>query len=379
MKSGSNPLNQILSGKRIFHTSPGYGPGLITQAYLSDSSDIHVIIQFDNCRQANPFSLIKCMKRGLLVLEDPAFNEETLNQIIVSEKNYLHAAMLEEDKRQLEEFERIAMENKRREEERLAALPREQEIQRREAERRNSERLASEKEESERQALEKKQIFHYLTEERSVNFFVHFTPVSNLPSILLHGIMPRSVLSERGIHADTPDEQRFDFRMDYSSFSISFPNYRIFYSKRINTPFTYAVLIIDPQIVLDLPLRSISYLPDNAASSSIRNVEGYTGLDAVKSLFLDSVQVGNESFTREQLGLQDCYPTNPQAEVFIRSIVDPKYIRSIIAEDAEQAKQIKETMINSSEYMPKIFHNRGFYKYREDWRIWRPQTDAPEE
>lgn len=366
--SGLTPVIPVLTGERIVHTAPGYGPGQIQQAYVKNNSEIYVIIKFDNGRQANPFSLIPCMNRGLITLNNSSFSEETLNKIMADKVRVMQEAKREEDECK-----------RREEEERRQAIFREQERQRREAERRAAERQAAEQKERERQDREKKRVFDYLSEERNVQFFVHFTPVTNLQSILSHGIMPRSVLSEKGIPADTPDVQRFDFRMDYSSFSISFPNYRIFYSKRMNTPFKYAVLIIDPQLILDLPLSSISYLPNNAASGAIQNVEEYTGLEAAKAMFQETVQVGKTEVTREQLGLPEFFTTNPQAEVFIRSTIAPKYIRSIITIDSEQANQVRRQLQASPVPVPKIIYNREFYKPRNDWCFWSAQTDSLEE
>lgn len=371
---GYNPSIPELEGQRIIHTAPGYGQGRIAQAYLTDHYEIYVRISFDNARMANPFSLIKCINKGLIILDDPTYDEAKLNQLISAKELLMQRAIQEEEKRSREEAARIAAERKRHEEKMLAALLREQEQQRREA----AQRAALEQKERERQAEEKKRIFDYL-ENRNVQFLVHFTPASNLPSILSHGIMPRSALAGKGIHADTPDEQRFDFRMDYSSFSVSFPNYRVFYSKRMNTPFTYVVLIIDPQIILDLPISSISYLPDNAASGLIRNVEQHIGYEAVEALFPETVQIGKTLFTREQLCLPDHFTTNPQAEVFIHSSIEPKYIRSIITIDVEQTNRVREQLNSFSVRIPKVIYNREFYKPRIDWRAWSVQSDTLEE
>ncbi len=375
---GYSPSIPELEGQKIMHTAPGYGPGIISQAYLTENSEIYVRISFDNARVANPFSLIKCINRGLIILEDPVYDEDKLNQLIIEKNLLMQQAIKEKEKRRREEAEQRAAERKRREQEMLNALLHAQEKQRRESEQSAAKQLELEQKDRERQADEKKLIFDYL-KSRGVKLLAHFTPVSNLPSILSHGIMPRSALSERGIHADTPDELRIDFRMDYSSFSVSFPNYRVFYSKRMNTPFTYVVLIIDPQIILDLPLNSISYLPDNAASGQIRNVEQYTGLEAVKALFSEAIQIRETTFTREQLGLREQFTTNPQAEVFIRSIVEPRYIRSIITFDAEQAKQVREQLKSLPVRVPKVIYNEEFYKPRNDWSVWRDQSDTPEE
>ncbi len=317
--SSLSPNIPELVGRRLLHTAPGYGSGRIAQAYLTENAEIYVKISFDNNREANPFSLIKCINKGLIVLSDSGFDIDMLTQIASAKEQQLQEASREEEERRKEEAYRREAERKRREEERLNSILREREAQRREAEKREAERLAAEQAVHKRQLEEKKRIFDFLTTDRNVQFLVHFTPVSNLPSILARGIMPRSSLAKEGIQADTPDEQRLDFRMDYSSFSISFPNYRVFYSKQKNTPFTYSVLIIDPQIILDLPLGSISYLPDNAASGTLRRVEDYTGLESVKALFSEKVIIGKTEYSREQMELPDHFTTNPQAPAYASS------------------------------------------------------------
>lgn len=370
--NNTSPDIPDLVGQRVFHTAPGYGYGQIVQAYLTKQFEIYIRISFDNKREANPFSLIKCINKGLIVLTDASFDVEMLTENAVAKERQRQEALREAEERQREENAWKEAERKKREEERINALLREREERRGEAEKKDLERLASE-------AVERKRIFDYLTTERNVQFLVHFTPVSNLPSILTRGILPRSIINREGIPADFPDEQRFDSRMDYSSFSVSFPNYRVFYSKRMTTRYTYAVLIIDPQLIMDLPLGSISYLPNNAASGSLRKVENYTGLKSVKALFTETVLIGNEEYSREQLEIPDHFATNPQAEVFIRSAVEPKYIRSVIVADYVQANQLKEDLQSLSVQIPRIIYNKEFYRPRVDWRFWSAQSDAFED
>ena len=241
-----------------------------------------------------------------------------------------------------------------------------------EAKRREAERIIKEKQAAEQK--EKRSIYEFL-EQREVYFFVHFTPMSNLPSILKYGILPRSELNARKIHADTPDKDRLDNRLDYSSFSIAFPNYKVFFNKRCNTQYEYVVLIIDPQIILDLPLSAISYLPGNAASNMINRVENYIGLGAVKDLYAPTVQIGGTIYTREQMGIPNHYPTNPQAEVFIKSAIEPRYIRSVKGETKAQVDEIKELLLHEAVQSPlllnnKINYNKDFFRPRADHRFW---------
>ncbi len=368
----------FLIGQRIFHTAPGFGPGAITKAFLYDNSDIFVQIAFDNNRSAKPFSLANCVSNGLIEFKKPEVIPYILNHYTGVKGKLLSIAKTKEDKLRQEEAIRIEAERSRL---RLEQKQLEDERKRLEEERKAKERIAAKQAELERQEQEKRDIYYYLTEERGVQFLVHFTPVSNLPSILSKGIMPRSTLSEEGIHADTPDVERFDCQMGCSSFSISFPNYRVFYNKRMTTPYTYAVLIIDPQLIKDLPFSAVSYLPVNAASKSyiigsLFNEKEYLGLKAVQALFSEKVQIGTSFYSREQLHLPESFTTNPQAEVFIQSTVSPKYIRSIIAENPNKANQIKALLQSSSVHIPKIIINKDFYKPRIDWPFWSAQSDT---
>ena len=74
-----------------------------------------------------------------------------------------------------------------------------------------------------------------------VNYLVHFTPIDNLLSIMNKGICPRSYLS----NIRTTDEYRLDGLLDAISFSISFPNYRMLWKKKIEMPETIVNAKID--------------------------------------------------------------------------------------------------------------------------------------
>ncbi len=86
-------------------------------------------------------------------------------------------------------------------------------------------------------------IIQYLENERHVRYLVHFTPVENLKSILVNGIAPR-LYFEDGEDCVVTDETRLDNHPECSCFSISFPNYQMFYRKRVETGKEFAVLLI---------------------------------------------------------------------------------------------------------------------------------------
>ena len=78
--------------------------------------------------------------------------------------------------------------------------------------------------------LRKIKIVDYLKNERKVEYLYHFTPCANLPGIVKYGIVPKECL-EDDANAICLDDVRADGREDCSSFSISFPNYQMLYSR----------------------------------------------------------------------------------------------------------------------------------------------------
>lgn len=107
-----------LVGLRILHTVSGYGAGQISDAYLTIDNEIYVIIAFDNGRKANPFSLVPCMRAGLILLENNDYSIDRLNQIIqkkgADSKELIAAAL-----KCLEEEEQLKLEEEKRKREAL--------------------------------------------------------------------------------------------------------------------------------------------------------------------------------------------------------------------------------------------------------------------
>ena len=81
---------------------------------------------------------------------------------------------------------------------------------------------------------------------RNITELCHFTRVSNCESIMKHGLYSRAYLeSSNVLSAEYSDEMRLDGHIDAISLSVSFPNYKMFYSKRNeNLDVTWCVLSI---------------------------------------------------------------------------------------------------------------------------------------
>ena len=165
---------------------------------------------------------------------------------------------------------------------------------------------------------------------RNVKYLVHFTHVDNIPNILKYGIQPRNQQNPKGIWSDN---LRLDQNLEYSSFSISYPNYRMLYSKnskgsqRNNK---YVILLIDIAVLGTIPEANILFFQDNAANAHTLKSELY-GIKGVKRMFEDKV-LSKEGIIlyRQEQNLSSEYTTNPQAEVQICSTISPRYIRSIV-------------------------------------------------
>ena len=78
---------------------------------------------------------------------------------------------------------------------------------------------------------------------RHIEDCVHFTNVLNLKSIINYGLLPKSTLKEESMNFQENDVYRYDGFENATSLSITFPNYKMFYSIRTqDTSKNWAVL-----------------------------------------------------------------------------------------------------------------------------------------
>jgi len=143
---------------------------------------------------------------------------------------------------------------------------------------------------------------------RGVTELIHFTPATNLPSILANGIIPRNRLEQDGAEFTYTDENRHDGK-DHINLSITNPNIRMFFKFRKRIPVDFVVLTIDTSI---LAKYKHSYRATNAASNKAMPC-------SVEELF---------SGNRPE-GFQNNWTTDNQAEVLVDEIISPEYILSV--------------------------------------------------
>ena len=384
-----------LVGQRIQHSFSSYGLGTIKKAYIAEDMRVYVEIKFDTRPKQTTFSLSDMLGEKLF------FDSETIDGVPVSALIGRAKKRMQEKLEEEKQKRQAAEKEKYEEEQRRQAKEKEEEKERRkkEAERQKKEErlrhlleLLEKREKEQRRLIEAEQrerkerqkIYNYFTKERGVEYFVHFTPEENIPSILQHGIIPREDLSAHRIDARCPDQSRSDNHLDYSSFSVSFPNYRVMYSKRHDMKFV--VLCIDPRIILDFPISNISYLPTNAANQSLpKEIEEYIGFSVAEGIFSETAynHKTGASCQRSELNIPVEFSTDPQAEVFIRATVEPSYIQKIICEDTIQRQRIRDVLCEHGLQNPwkeKTVYDEDLFDKRSDYKFWKsPQRTQVQE
>ena len=83
---------------------------------------------------------------------------------------------------------------------------------------------------------------------RGVTELIHFTPATNLPSILANGIIPRNRLEQEGAEFTYTDEYRHDGK-EHINLSITNPNIRMFFKFRKRMPDDFVVLTLDTSLL----------------------------------------------------------------------------------------------------------------------------------
>lgn len=152
--------------------------------------------------------------------------------------------------------------------------------------------------------------------KRKVPYFVHFTAVDNLKSILSSGIIPRNKLEAENIPYQLNDEYRLDGNT-HVNLSITHPNCKFLYRARERHPDTdYAVITINPRILERYSgvngQETFSFSSTNAASNKARRCN-------VEELFSGE----RPDFFKSE------WPTDEQSEVLIPGIVPPEFFFSV--------------------------------------------------
>ncbi len=192
-------------------------------------------------------------------------------------------------------------------------------------------------------------------QSHSIRELVHFTPTLNVPNIFKYGLIPRDHLAEKAVQIVLnpifTDDYRWDEIPQVNCISITDPNYKMFFRKRMEIRGSWTVLKINPSVLLDC---HFSYTVQNAAT---KGEEPVPGTEGIRRLFLDEK-------LRERLGLTINMTTNPQSEVLGDSVIKPKYIEEALVDTPKALNWLKRRGIPSR-------IDRNFFLPRKDYKYWQ--------
>lgn len=195
-----------------------------------------------------------------------------------------------------------------------------------------------------------------LLKKHSITRLVHFTPISNLESIFENGMLSRYILNEKNIVYSYSDDIRLDNKLNYICNSISFPNYKMFYSKRQQDPSVkWAVLSIDSELLID-KFDTEFYRKNAASSDPLKYKYDLCSNEALEFMFYPDDRA---------LDIPNNYTTDPQAEVLVRDTIHPSYIKCIdTCGFDDTAKSIADDC--------KIYYNcrSDLFGPRKDYKRW---------
>lgn len=198
--------------------------------------------------------------------------------------------------------------------------------------------------------------------DRQIEWLFHFTRAENLPNILRYGLLPRSALERDNIEFAFNDNYRYDNCTNAVCTSIEFPNYKMFYPLRMaNLDVDWAVLLLDAKIICDF---ECAFCTTNAGSASIYqiDIERRKRKRAFLKLF-DELPYGP---TREEMRLEDYYPTDPQAEVLVFNTIPTSYIKKVFFNNSRVFDSYKDLFLGSKLAQVKA----EVFRYRKDWTYW---------
>lgn len=192
--------------------------------------------------------------------------------------------------------------------------------------------------------------------KRNIQRLVHFTKLSNLESILNNGFLSRDLLELLSYNYSYSDEIRLDNKIDFISSSITFPNYKMFYPKRMeDTSIKWVVLSLDSEVLVNR--FDAEFYRMNAACSSFSKCKfDPCSNEALADMFYPQDR---------DFDLPINYTTNPQAEVMIKDSISASYIKCI---DTLGFDEKASWLANNShiDYNP----SSKLYAPRKDYKRW---------
>lgn len=188
--------------------------------------------------------------------------------------------------------------------------------------------------------------------DRGINYFVHYTRVDNLESILKNGLCSVEYMEKHGISYIPNDLLRLDGRRNAISLSVSFPNYKNFYIARQNADSDWCVIRLDPRKVVGL---ECAYFCTNAANSNWRIIDWsrLNNAECFELMFYEK---------KRSPQIPKNYTTDPQAEIMVKDRIPCDFIDSVVLHS--------NSRLNKSVITCRYIEDDSLFKYRCDVEEW---------
>ncbi|MBA3525385.1 MAG: DUF4433 domain-containing protein [Sphingomonas sp.] len=197
--------------------------------------------------------------------------------------------------------------------------------------------------------------------ERGITRLVHFTRLANVTSILKHGLVPRAMIADIAPQGQTNDPLRLDGREQYNCLSITFPNSRMFYAYMMENPdVDWAVLLLKPALLVE---GRVLFCRHNAADNRVTALadEQLKGAAAFQAMFdeIDGLEARADQY------LKPADPTDVQAEVLVRGLIERAHLDGIVFQTPAAAQQFNG--VGLTRY---VSDRRGLFGDRNFYRTW---------
>ena len=186
---------------------------------------------------------------------------------------------------------------------------------------------------------------------RGITALYHFTPASNLESILENGLHSRETLDQNNAPYTYTDEWRRDGNLDAVSVSIHGINQDMFQAKLANSRCRWMILEIEPSI---LWTHYCYFCWVNAASNEILKHRGRRdGFWGFNEMFEDVDMGHNDPRSRRgTLQIPLNMPTWADAEVQVFDPIAPELIRDVTSAHECDRKPAEAAMARAGREIP---------------------------
>jgi len=216
-----------------------------------------------------------------------------------------------------------------------------------------------------------------ILKKRKIPYLVHFTRIDNLNSILKNGLVPVCLQQMKNILSIHNDEQRIDAQLDCTSCSVGFPNYKLFYAFRESKyPGTkWVTIVIDTDILFSQTnIKYYCYTNASAVFPKTTYIKELCEANSFETMFCELLKTkDNKTINRTSLQIDDYLTTDPQAEILISNVIEPKYIKGICFQKQNDIEDFIKTNGSTliSQYKYRVF--TVYFDKRKDYMFWKKE------